>query len=55
MRSLEQEKLSISNQIIEELGARMKAREKDFEKIRGFRDKVHSKERFRISKMLDRG
>jgi len=55
MRNLEQEKLSVSNQIIEELSARLRARDKDFDKLRGFRDRVSSKERLRMSKMLDRG
>ena len=55
MRNLEQEKLSVSNQIIEELSARLRVKDKDFDKLRGFRDRVSSKERLRMSKMLDRG
>jgi hypothetical protein len=45
MRGLEQEKLAVSNQIIEELSARLKAKDRDYEKLRGFKDREQSKER----------
>jgi hypothetical protein len=55
MSGLELEKLHVSSQIIEELTARLKQRERDFEKIRGFKDRVSSKERLRVQRMVDRG
>ena len=55
MRTLEQEKLAVSTQIIEELSARLRARDRDYEKLRGFKDREQSRERQRMSKMLDRG
>jgi hypothetical protein len=54
-RQLEEEKLNYQNQVIEELTAQLKSKDREFERLKAFKDKETSRERLRHHRFIDKG